>query len=179
MPAKCRCGCRKEVKWNKQKKRWNTLIHGHWFRYYNKTKAHSEKVSANNKKRVLSEETKKKISNSLQGHVRSEESKRKQSITMIDREVGRKENNSAWNGGISPYKNTGEWVKLSKEIKKRDNYICQECRSKNLLTVHHIDFTKSNHSPLNLITLCKQCHATKHKEHGDYKRSKPKLRRNK
>lgn len=63
--------------------------------------------------------------------------------------------------------------KLKEQIRKRDNYTCQECgkkqkelfkRCKNgkiihyKLPIHHIDYVKINNSPLNLISLCSKCH---------------------
>jgi len=53
--------------------------------------------------------------------------------------------------------------KLKAQIKKRDEYRCQECfkhqsEIKQPLCVHHIDFNKKNNNPKNLITLCDSCH---------------------
>ena len=47
---------------------------------------------------------------------------------------------------------------LKNKIKKRDNYSCVMCNSKNKLEVHHIDYNKKNNEENNLITLCKKCH---------------------
>jgi len=58
--------------------------------------------------------------------------------------------------------------KLKLEIRKRDNYTCQNCdmtEEKHLivfgqvLAIHHIDYDKENCKKKNLITLCKQCNA--------------------
>ena len=54
--------------------------------------------------------------------------------------------------------------KLRNEIRKRDNYTCQECGKiqnelKRKLEVHHIDYNKKNCSIFNLITLCRSCHS--------------------
>lgn len=189
----CECGCGNAVTWNKKYKRWNYRLIGHHertpemmkalgtklkngassFHAYNKTKAHSEKVSASNRRRKLSDATKQKISESLTGHTRSEESILKQRITTIDNNSRRKENHHLWKGGISAYDDVGEWQKLRHEIKKRDNYTCQKCGNTNRkLAVHHIDFTRHNHAPPNLITLCDPCHKDKHTAHGDYKTRK-------
>jgi len=70
-----------------------------------------------------------------------------------------------WKGGISfePY-GVGFNRKLKRQIRNRDNHICQECRftEKQLgykLHVHHIDYNKKNNNPSNLISLCNSCHS--------------------
>lgn len=74
------------------------------------------------------------------------------------------EKNPAWLGGISfePYGKEFS-PELKEKIRKRDNYICQECNKtqeelKRKLSIHHIDFNKKNNNPLNLISLCLNCH---------------------
>ena len=71
-------------------------------------------------------------------------------------------NNGNWRGGISyepyPLTFTGS---LRKEIKERDNHLCQNptCYgTSETLSVHHIDYDKNNSSKLNLITVCDSCH---------------------
>ena len=49
-------------------------------------------------------------------------------------------------------------------IRKRDNYICQNCGCHEFencrkLDVHHIDYNKDNNKKNNLISLCHSCHA--------------------
>jgi len=180
---KCECGCGKRVTWNKRKKEWNKRLVGHhertkemrkqlsnslkkssFFHTYNKTKEHSEKVIKSNQNRIVSELTKEKISTTLTGRIQSKESNIKRSITAIDNGSHRGKNNASWKGGISPRKDIGEWTKISKEIKKRDNYTCKKCGTQKNIDVHHIDFDKHNHEPLNLISLCRKCHMKKHKE---------------
>lgn len=75
------------------------------------------------------------------------------------------ENAPNWKGGISFEPYAPEFNgRLKKEIRHRDNYICQLC-SKNQrengrkLDVHHIDYDKENNNPNNLITLCLGCNA--------------------
>ncbi len=73
-------------------------------------------------------------------------------------------NHPSWRGGghFSPY--TIKWTKTFREkIRYRDNYKCQVCekleiKGKRKLSVHHIDYTKNNLDPNNLITLCDSCH---------------------
>jgi len=64
------------------------------------------------------------------------------------------------------------YERLKKQVRKRDNYRCQECfRHQNELTIntkagmrpyrlhiHHIDYDKKNNDEGNLISLCKGCH---------------------
>ena len=45
---------------------------------------------------------------------------------------------------------------IRKIILKRDNYTCQKCNKKGN-TVHHIDYNKMNCKEKNLITLCRRC----------------------
>lgn len=61
---------------------------------------------------------------------------------------------------------------LKESIRKRDNYRCQLCKTKQenyyrKLDVHHIDYNKQNCFETNLITLCLKCHA-KTKSNRDY-----------
>jgi len=58
--------------------------------------------------------------------------------------------------------------KLREQIRKRDNYTCQECGKhqkelKRKLSVHHIDYNKKNNSIFNLISLCLKCHIKSNK----------------
>lgn len=45
---------------------------------------------------------------------------------------------------------------LKKEIRERDNYICQSCLEYGN-DVHHIDYNKENNKRNNLLTLCHRC----------------------
>lgn len=75
------------------------------------------------------------------------------------------EKHPSWLGGKSfePY-GVEFNNKLKEQIRKRDNYRCQECKytQKTLgykLPVHHIDYNKENNNPENLISLCRSCHS--------------------
>ena len=64
--------------------------------------------------------------------------------------------------------------KLKEQIRKRDNYTCQECNKhqekfKSKLSIHHIDYNKQNNNPLNLISLCNKCHlkTNKNRKHWE------------
>ena len=80
----------------------------------------------------------------------------------------KKEEHYNWKGGKSFEKYTQYWTDdLKDSIRKRDNYICQECGihqdeldmgQLTKLDVHHIDYDKKNCNPNNLITLCRSCH---------------------
>jgi len=73
-----------------------------------------------------------------------------------------------WRGGKSFKDYSQDWTSdLKDAIRKRDNYICQECGIHQdeldfgqikKLDVHHIDYNKKNCNPKNLISLCRGCH---------------------
>lgn len=108
------------------------------------------------------------------GYKMSEESRLKMSLAKKGRipyNKGKiclqftKENNPSWMGGISfePYGIEFDRY-LREEVRKRDNYTCQECNKsqeelKRKLTIHHIDYNKKNNKKINLISLCLKCHA--------------------
>ena len=69
-----------------------------------------------------------------------------------------------WQGGITSSGYPVGWnIHLKKTIRKRDNWQCQKCGTKNKkLNVHHIDHNKKNLSLNNLITWCTSCHMKHH-----------------
>ncbi len=83
----------------------------------------------------------------------------KQTLEKFRMRIGTKSPN--WKGGISSY-SSGWTHSLKKKIKLRDKNQCKLCNKRERLHVHHIDFTKSNHHPNNLITLCISCHRRIH-----------------
>lgn len=105
-----------------------------------------------------SNETKNKIGFGNKGKKRTKEDIER------NREMGRRffgENGHNWRGGIAYKPYPFNWIKLRDQIRKRDNYICQECFKKELkkhFPVHHIDYNKENNDKINLITLCHNCH---------------------
>lgn len=138
------------------------------------SKETKEKISIARKGTKFSEETKRKISmsvkkrfklfsleqrnrfKSFEGRKHTEETKRKMSLSASG------ENNHQWRGGSSfiPYSFIFN-NDLKEQIRKRDNYICKNCKSKQQkrkLQVHHIDYDKQNNSLNNLISLCQPCH---------------------
>ena len=101
----------------------------------------------------------KKSGESRRGKLLSDETKRKIS------EANKGDKNYNWKGGSSfePYGIEFN-NKLKEQIRKRDQYRCQECfrhqnELKKKLAVHHIDFNKKNNVPNNLISLCNGCHS--------------------
>ena len=58
---------------------------------------------------------------------------------------------------------------LRQEVLRRDGWRCQSCGAMSNLEVHHKEFrSRSGHdSELNLITLCKGCHANLHSARFD------------
>jgi 5-methylcytosine-specific restriction endonuclease McrA len=82
-----------------------------------------------------------------------------------------------WKKANRPNVNIPSWPKIRKKILDRDDYICRICGddgNDEALNVHHIDYTRSNNSPKNLVTLCAPCHRAVHDEnyrpyeHDDY-----------
>lgn len=73
--------------------------------------------------------------------------------------------NSSWINGKSFEPYGLEFNRyLKEEIRKRDNYTCQECNKTQLdynfkLHIHHINYNKKDNVPLNLISLCNKCHS--------------------
>jgi hypothetical protein len=88
---------------------------------------------------------------------------------------GRNTGNYIHGRGYEPY--SPEFTEyLKEEIKKRDNYECQNCNmteEEHLivygrdLEIHHIDYNKKNCKEDNLITTCKQCNIRANYNH-DY-----------
>lgn len=114
-----------------------------------------------------------KISEARKGHTVSEEVRRKISQTLIGQMAGEKNPNwgkrgpetSSWIDGRSFLPYPVEFNRQLKElIRNRDNYQCQKCGCPEIenmrkLDVHHIDYNKENSLPSNLIALCKSCNS--------------------
>ncbi|MBE3094084.1 MAG: HNH endonuclease [Actinobacteria bacterium] len=99
----------------------------------------------------------------------------KVALSQIGHLALRGENHYNWQGGKSFEPYSLEFNKeLKEQIRKRDNYICQECGipQKELgytLHCHHIDYDKKNSSLDNLISLCKSCHMQTNYSRDDWK----------
>lgn len=104
------------------------------------------KISLSKKGKHLSEEHKKKVSNTLKKFYEN------------------KENHPRWIGGKSFELYGVEFNnKLKETIRQRDNYQCKLCGIsqillKTKLSIHHIDYDKKNNLEGNLISLCCKCH---------------------
>lgn len=76
--------------------------------------------------------------------------------------------NHGWKDGSGTAPYGPEFTKKFKAlIRERDGNRCQGCgkprsNGNRGLHVHHIDWTKTNNDPANLITLCAQCHRIVH-----------------
>lgn len=80
-----------------------------------------------------------------------------------------RENHYNWKGGKSFELYGTEFNKeLKTKIRKRDEFVCQEC-GKNGFDIHHIDYDKKNNDSKNLITLCRKCHMKTNFEREDWK----------
>jgi DNA-directed RNA polymerase subunit RPC12/RpoP len=75
------------------------------------------------------------------------------------------ENNPRWQGGITGQKYTPGFDKtLKRSVRERDLFTCQLCGMTEdelgyRLSIHHADYDKSNHDPLNLFATCKRCNS--------------------
>lgn len=80
------------------------------------------------------------------------------------------ENHPNWKGGISfePYCEVWKDKEYKFDIMERDNNMCLNpyCFhiSDSLLSIHHIDYTKTICGPDNLITLCRSCNSRANKD---------------
>lgn len=103
-----------------------------------------------------SESSKLKISKALKGRVFSYSWKLKLSQNHADM---RGKNSGKWLGGKSfePY-GLDFNKELKKQIRLRDNNICQLC-GKGGQTIHHIDYVKTHNNFDNLCVLCRSCNA--------------------
>ena len=149
---------------------------------YKQTPEHTEKIAAFNrgKKHTTSVETRNKISAShlerkkLLGYVNSPETREKMRIAQTGKRLSETtkakisehntgEKNHFWIDGRALEKYSADWTKaLKEEIRKRDDYTCQDCGSIPSIIVHHIDHDKKNCGPDNLVTLCRKCHINIH-----------------
>jgi hypothetical protein len=117
---------------------------------------HREKISRGQIGRNFKTETREKIGQALLGIKRTPESKEKNRRTHLG------EKNRNWRGGITKEKYaTGFNRELKYRVRTRDGFSCSICGVEEgewPHDVHHIDYKKSNHDLINLITLCHSCH---------------------
>jgi 5-methylcytosine-specific restriction endonuclease McrA len=86
----------------------------------------------------------------------SQEHREKLRQALLGREV-------TWKDNIYTKRSRPGWKRLRREIRKRDDYTCQECgkrqaSGKRAYHVHHINYDLNDLRPENLITLCRPCH---------------------
>lgn len=127
---------------------WNTGEKGVY------TQEQLKKMSDAQRKARSNPDIRKRMREVQLGKHHSEESKRKLSEAL------RGEKSYLWKGGISYEPYSLDWTRaLKRLIRERDNYLCQLCKIKKGMQVHHIDYNKKNCNPDNLITLCRNCHS--------------------
>lgn len=84
------------------------------------------------------------------------------------------EKNPRWRGGISGLKYAPGFGRLLKrQIRERDNFICQLCGRTEAelgyaLSIHHSDYDKTNHHPGNLFSTCKRCNSLVNTNRGHW-----------
>lgn len=146
-----------------------------WLKKFNiKTRSQSEAISGKlhplyGKK--LSMKARKKMSKAHLGRIKGPQSeewinKRMESLRRwINKnpDINKGEKHPNWRGGISRLPYSFEFNnELRKQIRERDNFICQKCgiyesELKRKLSIHHIDYDKKNCDPSNLLSLCISC----------------------
>jgi 5-methylcytosine-specific restriction endonuclease McrA len=78
--------------------------------------------------------------------------------------------------GCVDKKNILGWGNIRENILKRDMFVCQCCKRKDLkLCIHHIDCNRKNNKENNLITICDNCHLQLHRRNSNYKLKKNKI----
>jgi hypothetical protein len=104
-----------------------------------------------------------KIRKSSLGRICSPETRLKLSLALKGKYTG-KMNGRYIDGRSNNY--SIEFYKIREDIKKRDDYICQNCgmtEEEHIivlsygLTIHHIDYDRDNNIETNLITTCSWC----------------------
>lgn len=128
-----------------------------------------KKISERAKKRVFTEERKKKYSEMFKGS----------NNPNWDNHKLAGENNPAWIDGRSrkPYSAVFK-KKIRQQVYERDKFTCQLCKEKfkrryksgdkNFITAHHIDYDKSNNELKNLIALCNYCNVSVNNNREDW-----------
>src|SRR4051812_39820826 len=64
------------------------------------------------------------------------------------------------------YLKSNHWKSLSRACRERDGHQCVWCGSTETLDVHHITYERfGNERPEDLVTICRDCHKTRHAIH--------------
>lgn len=82
------------------------------------------------------------------------------------------EKNNRWNGGTSQYPNHSLMKRVRKQKLEQVGHKCQICKVP-ANYIHHLDGSKSNHDPNNLIVVCPSCHFRIFHKVGRPKKVKP------
>ncbi len=167
----CKCGCDKEIIIKNHHKYAGIPIyiigHGNKGKIIH-TKKSKNKISMGNSGKHPTKEAKQKMSEKKMGYIPWNKGKHlsREHIENIKKNHADLSNDKHynWKGGISRlpycYKFNNQ---LKKQIRSRDNEICQNCgktkiENKWKLSVHHIHYDKENCYP-NLISLCISCNS--------------------
>ena len=135
-----------------------------------KGKHHSEE----SKKKIVANRDNKAIGKKLKGRVYSPETIKRMSIAHRGsrgiKRPGKLSGN--WKGGITEAKHgwrvEGKWQTLRRQVIIRDEFKCTQCGIIDVrFDVHHIKpyakYPDLKLDIVNLVTLCKDCHKSKHK----------------
>jgi len=160
----CGCGCGKITKLSCCGLKWNNFIHGHnqnGFSHSNKT---INKMKKAQKGRIVDDKTKAKISKTLMGRFIGDKN------PMYGR-CGPESH--CWKGGKSfePYCHIWIDKEYKQDLKDRDNNQCQnpDCwNNTKRLCLHHINYTKKDCHPKNLITICISCNTRANKNRNNW-----------
>jgi len=133
-----------------------------------------EKLSRKTKERWANPEYKTRLSLAFKRHWAIPAEREKHLVALRKgRDKIKGENSPHWLGGLSFLPYTKDFNKeLKLQIRQRDSYQCQLCgmteaENKKSLTIHHIDYDKSNSIVGNLIAVCVSCN-TKVNINRDY-----------
>lgn len=163
-PAICACGCGTTTAWNQRKNRWNRYVIGHRFPaapYKDADWLRGEYVDGRRTADEIGAECGVVGTTILRWLRLHGIPARDRSAARVGRQAGPK--NPAWKGGVADWEYASGWKRIAHGIRRRDRWTCQLCgeahpkRSKNL-HVHHVDGDKLNNDPLNLVSVCAQCH---------------------
>jgi len=141
----CKCGCGETLPKYDPLGRLN---HGYCSGHYSRTEEHKRKFDANRNRQ------------GLLGRKHTEETKRQMSLAR----QGSK--NANWKGGLTELvrgiRRSPEFYQWRKAVLERDNHICQDCRTTENLSAHHIfsiiDYPEKVFDIDNGLTLCHECH---------------------
>jgi len=127
------------------------------------TERAKEKIRKKSIGRFVSEETRRKLSETHKDKKFSEETIQKmKDNNWMKKHKGK--DNPHWIDGKSFEPYSIDWTDdLKESIRKRDNYICLLCgihqdELNYRLDIHHIDYGKKNTNFDNLVPLCRKCH---------------------